>query len=189
MLWKMTLFCKIFRALNHLTFSMHFNFWEMQVLSRYQGDTHLSVTNFKSNPPLARRMFDPWDEGSSSALICNNFTCQAKISQRIKVSISQFSIFFLVFKCIQWFTNAQIFSKESQMTQIFISWYSIFTHGQLYEQKLATLCIQKRQDDNFWSYKWQDGHLAQRLSQYKFDIPERIAHTFFVSRSTYLRWV
>ena len=79
MWWKMTLFCKIFRALNHLTFSMHFNFWEMQVLSWYQDDTHLSVTNFKSNPPLAQQTLNPWDEGGSiSVLNCD------------KIDISQF---------------------------------------------------------------------------------------------------
>ena len=79
MWWKMTLFCKIFRALNHLTFSMHFNFWEMQVLSLYQDDTHLSVTNFKSNPPLAQQTLKSWDEGSSSSVL----NCD-------KIDISQF---------------------------------------------------------------------------------------------------
>ena len=149
----MTLFCKIFRALNHLTFSMHFNFWEMQVLSWYQDDTHLSVTNFKSNPPLAQQTLNPWDEGGEHQQRLElwqnrHFTISHAKRKFLNASKCQFSIFFLVFKCIQWFTNTRILWKDSQMTQIFISWFYIFTHEQMFEKKLAILCNQKRQHDN-----------------------------------------
>ena len=87
-----------------------------------------------------------------------HFTISHAKQKFLNASKCQFSIFFLVFKCIQWFTNTQILWKDSQMTQIFISWFNIFTHEQMFDKKLAILCNQKRQNDNLLKI-WQDDHL------------------------------